>query len=188
MSPREDGESPPSSDVSPGFVAVGRVLGPWGVRGDVKVASLVDHPDRLAPGRSVYLGGERRIIERCRWQKGLAYLKLSGIDDPSDVEPWRGQYLEVPEADLQPLGEGEYYHFQLVGLAVRSTKGLPLGKVTRIISTSGTDVFVVHGMMGEILVPAVDEIVKKIDLDEGVMVIEVIPGLLPSRRKGKPLS
>ena len=170
-------------DVRPGYIAVGRILTPWGIRGDARVEPLTDLPERLAAGRSLTVAGQRRIIERCRWEKGVACLKLSGIDDREAVISLRDEYLEVPESDLQPLGQGHYYHFQLIGLSVRSTSGLPLGRVTRILSTGANDVFVVHGMMGEILVPAVDDIVKEIDLAGGAMTIEVVPGLIPTRRQ-----
>jgi len=140
----------------------------------------------LQPGRSLYLGGERRLIERARPHKsGLLILKVSGIDDPSSAEAFRDHYLEVPESDLQPLGEGQYYHYQLIGISVRTTKGLPVGRVTRILSTPANDVLVVHGMLGELLLPAIDEVVKEVDLDNCVMVIEMIPGLV-SKGSGKP--
>lgn len=173
----------PAEEVAPGNVAVGRVLAARGLRGETRVEPLTDLPERLAAGRSLTVAGERRIIESCRWYRGSAYLKLSGIDDRDAAERLRDTYLEVPEGDLEPLGEGQYYRFQLVGLSVRSTSGLPLGRVTDVLTTGADDVLVVHGMMGEVLVPAVDQIVKEIDLAQGSMTIEVVPGLLPGRRR-----
>lgn len=173
----------PSKEIAPGFVAVGRVLAARGLRGEAKVEPLTELPERLAAGRSLIVAGDRRIIERCRWYRGFAYLKLSGIDDLDAAEGLRDAYLEIPEGDLEPLAEGQYYRFQLIGLSVRSTSGLPLGRVTEVLTTGADDVLVVHGMMGEVLVPAVDHIVKEIDLARGSMMIEVVPGLLPGRRK-----
>lgn len=176
---------PPQPEVTPGFVAVGRVLTPQGLHGDLKVLLLTPFPDRFQPGRSVHLGGDRRLIERARPDKSGLLLKLSGIDDRTSAEAFRDHYLEVPESDLQPLGEGQYYHFQLIGISVRTTRGLPVGRVTRILSTPANDVIVVHGMLGELLLPAVDEVVKEVDLDNSVMVIEMVPGLV-SKGSGKP--
>lgn len=181
---RRQPTSPRLPDVTPGFVAVGRVLSPWGLRGDLKIQALTPFSDRFQPGRSLYLGGERHLIERARPQKSGLLLKLSGIDDRGSAQAWRDHYLEVPEADLQPLGEGQYYHFQLIGLAVRTTKGLPVGRVTRILSTPANDVIVVHGMLGELLLPAIDEVIKEVDLTNSVMVIEMVPGLV-SKSSGK---
>lgn len=173
----------PAKEIAPGFVAVGRVVAPRGLLGEAKVEPLTDLPERLAPGRSLTVAGERRIIERCRWYRGFVYLKLSGIDGREAAQQLRDHYLQVPEGDLEPLGEGQYYRFQLIGLSVRSTSGLPLGRVAEVLTTGADDVLVVRGMMGEVLVPAVDEIVKEIDLARGSITIEVVPGLLPSRRK-----
>jgi len=187
MGPKRGRNRPSPSQpqqVSPGFVAVGRVLAPRGLLGDFKVQPLTPFTDRFQPGRSLHLGGERRLIERAHPERAGLLLKLSGIDDKTSAEAFRDQYLEVPESDLQPLGEGQYYHFQLIGVSVRTTKGLPVGRVTRILSTPANDVLVVHGMLGELLVPAVEDVVKEIDLDNSVMVIEMIPGLV-SKQKGK---
>lgn len=169
--------------VPPGHIAVGRVSSAWGVRGIVKVIPLVDKRERLAPGRSVSVAGQRRAIESSRWQKGLVYLKLSGIDDREAALALREQLLTVPESELEPLGEGQYYHFQLVGLSVQSTTGALLGRVTEVLSTGANDVYVVQGERGEILVPATDDIVKEIDLERGRMVIEEVSGLTPEQHR-----
>jgi 16S rRNA processing protein RimM len=68
---------------------------------------------------------------------------------------------------------------------VRTTEGEPLGKVTQILSTGSNDVFVVRGEGGELLIPALDDVIKAIDLDEGRMEIELVEGLMPPARKGK---
>lgn len=166
----------------PGYVAVGRVSTAWGARGVVKVIPLADKPERLARGRSVGVAGHSRTIEDCRWQKGLVYLKLSGIDDREAALALRQHLLTVPESDLEPLDEGQYYRFQLVDLAVCNTAGDFLGRVTDVLTTGANDVYVVQGQRGEILVPATDDIVKEIDLERGRMVIEEVPGLTPERR------
>ena len=170
------------NDIAPGHVALGRVLSPWGVRGDLKVEPLSDTPDPFAPGRSVTVAGHTHVIERAHRRGHLVHVKLSGIDDRHAAEPLRDQYLLVPESDLQPLDEGRYYRFQLIGLSVSSTAGEPLGRVSRILTTPSNDVFVVDGPLGEILVPAIDDIVKEIDLEGGIMTVEVVPGLIPPRR------
>ena len=170
-------------EVPPGYVAVGRVGSPWGVQGVVRVVPLVDRRERLAPGRAIIVGGERRVIEGCRWQKGQAHLKLSGIDDQESAAALRDQLLAVPESELEALAEGEYYRFQLIGLEVRSTAGAALGRVTEVLDTGANDVYVVKGEEGEVLVPATDEVIKEIDLPAGRMVIEAVPGLIPEPRR-----
>ena len=170
-------------EVPPGYVAIGRVGAPWGVRGAVRVLPLTDRRAQLAAGRTVTVAGERRTIENTRWQKGLAYLRLSGIDDREAAGELGGRLLAIPESELQPLPEGHYYRFQLIGLAVISTDGEELGRVTDVLSTGANDVYVVHGDRGELLLPATDEVVREIDLEAGRMLIEALPGLLPQPRR-----
>ena len=172
----------PEQKPTPGYVAVGRIVGLWGLRGDLKVQSLTDFPQRFAAGGSVWLGGVAHVIERCRWQRGRAILKLVGVDSVTAAEALRHCLLEVPEDDLRPLGEGEYYHFQILGLEVRTTAGEVLGRVEQIISTGSNDVFVVRGSRGEVLIPAVDDVVKSMDPAAGRIEVEAVEGLLPPRR------
>jgi 16S rRNA processing protein RimM len=166
-------------------VAVGRILGPWGLQGELRVQPLTDFPERFAPGCSLYVDGVAHVVEHCRWHKGKAHIRLSGVDSATAAEALRGRLLEVPEGELKPLSEGEYYQFQIVGLKVRTTEGQPLGKVTQVLSTASNDVFVVQGEGGELLIPAVEHVVRAIDLDGGWMEVELVEGLLPPAKKGK---
>lgn len=171
---------PERDDVRDGYVAVGRVLGAWGVRGDLKVEPLAPAAV-FKPGRSIDLDGQPRSIERSARKDRHLHLKLDGIDDRETAAACRGRYLEVAEAALEPPGEDTYYWYQLIGLRVESTEGEPLGEIADIITTAGNDVFVVRGPRGEILVPGVDDVVQEIDIERGRMVIELVPGLLPDR-------
>jgi len=170
-------------EVPPGYVAIGRVGAAWGVRGAVRVLPLTDRRGQLAAGRTVTVAGERRKIESARWQKGLVYLRLSGIEHREAAAELGGRLLAIPESELEPLPEGEYYRFQLIGLSVVSTDGEELGRVTEVLSTGANDVYVVRGDRGELLLPATDEVVREIDLETGRMLIEVLPGLLPQPRR-----
>ncbi len=170
-------------EVPPGHVAVGRVATAWGVRGVLKVVPLVDIRDQLAEGRAVTIAGRSHTIESARWQKGLAYLKLSGVDHREAALALRDRLITVPEEDLEPLGEGEYYRYQLLGLSVTTTEGEPLGQVADVLPTGANDVYIVRGERGDILVPATDDVVKEIDLERGRMVIEEVPGLIPDKGK-----
>ncbi len=168
----------PGCDVPAGYVAVGRVLAPFGVSGEIKVEPLAP-PRTFAPGRSLRLRGDVREIESSRPHKGAVLLRLSGIDTPEEVAGYRGEYLLVQESDLEELGEGEYYRYELIGLRVVSTEGEELGEITEVLERPANDVFVVRGAKGEALVPAVDDIVREVDVAGGVVTIEVVPGLLP---------
>lgn len=169
-------------DVPPGHVAVGRVATAWGPRGVLKVIPLADTSQRLARGREVTLAGERRTIESSRWRKGQAYLKLSGVDGREAALALRDAFLTVPEDELEPLPEGQYYRFQLLGMNVTTTDGRSLGRIEDVIDTGANDVYVVRGDAGEVLVPATGDVVREVDLDSKRMLIDAVPGLIPERK------
>jgi 16S rRNA processing protein RimM len=173
LKPGKGGEEVPD-----GYVSIGRILGPWGVRGDVKVDPLADS-GRFRPGLAVTVAGGAHTVDRVNASSGRLHLKLSGIDDRDTAAGLRGQHLLVPEADLGPAGEDRYYRFQLIGLAVVTTAGDQIGEITDVFGTGSNDVFVVKGPRGEILVPAIEDVVQEINLESRRVTIDPIPGLLP---------
>ncbi len=107
-----------------------------------------------------------------RIHKGQALVKLAGIDDANGAELLRGFFLMVPLEQARKLPRGAYYLYQIVGLDVYTTEGDLLGKLDEVLSTGANDVYIVRGPgitdpSGELLVPAIKEIVKKMDVDGG---------------------
>ena len=160
------------------FIAIGEILAPWGSKGKLRVEVTTDFPDRFAPSSKVYINKKPVTIENTEWHKGKVIVKLNAINSIEDAEKLRGQLLEIHHSQLHNLPEGHYYHFQLVGLEVQTIEGEVLGNITEILTTSSNDNYVVSGTKGEILIPAVEDIVKSIDLNKGCLVIEPIEGLL----------
>lgn len=160
------------------FIVVGQVIAPWGVRGEMKVEVMTDFPDRFSPQEEVHIDGRPMTIERSRWHKGRVILKLANIDSVEAAQELRGRFLELPQSKLRPLPEDQYYRFQLIGLDVLTTEGELLGQIAQILPTGSNDVYVVPTKGGELLIPAIDEVVKSVDLEKGCMVIEIIDGLL----------
>lgn len=85
-----------------------------------------------------------------------------------------------------PLPEGQYYHHQIIGLQVRTTRGEYIGDIIDILSGQSNDNYIVRGATGEILIPAIADVVRSIDLDEGIITIEAIEGLLDLNAKKPP--
>ena len=162
----------------PEFLIVGYILAPWGIRGEVKVEVVTDFPERFAPRKIVYLNTRPLEIESCHPHKQHLVVKLATIDSVEDAEKLREQDLTIPRSELYPLPEGQYYTFQIIGLKVVTTEGKLLGRITEIMTTGSNDVYIVEGKRGEILIPAIEDVVKSIDLEKGKMVIEAIEGLL----------
>jgi 16S rRNA processing protein RimM len=154
------------------------VLGAWGVRGAVKVEPLA--PERvLSQGRTVHVEGRQLSIRHAQRSGRFVRLAFDGVETRESAAALRSKALQVPESDLEPLPEGQYYRFQLVGLRVVGAGGEDLGRVTDVISAPENDVYVVQGENREVLIPAIDDVVQNIDLAAGVITIEVVPGLLP---------
>ena len=167
----------------PEFIAIGKILAPWGIQGKLKVAVATDFPQRFVPSAKVYINQQPMTIESTEWHKGKAIIKLTMIDSIEDAEKLSGELVEIHHSQLHPLPEGQYYHFQLIGLAVRTTQGELLGNITEILTAPANDNYVVSGAKGEILIPAIEDVIKSIDLTKGCLVIEPIEGLLGLNKK-----
>jgi 16S rRNA processing protein RimM len=159
-------------------ITVGKVLGPHGVRGDVRVLPLTDFPQRFRHGSYLYLNGQEVMVEGSRPLRGLLIVKFQGVDTRNHAEEIQGADLTVPEEALQPLPPGEYYRHQIMGLTVWSREGMRLGVITDILPTGSNDVFLVQGEGKEYVIPHIQDIVREVDLDRKRMIIEVVPGLL----------
>jgi 16S rRNA processing protein RimM len=160
-------------------LAVGRVLRPHGVRGELLLESLTDFPEHLAEVDTVYLGepaAPHRLV-RARVHRGQVILQLADCDDRDCAEAYRGQVVSIEAQAAAPLPPGRYYHHQLIGLSVVSDEGEPLGELAEIIETGANDVYVVVGPAGEVLLPAIDTVILDINLDARRITAHLIEGL-----------
>ena len=162
----------------PNFFVVGRVLRAWGIRGDLKVAPFTDRPEDLAQYRSVLLGPQRKRYEvkSFRPYQGNWLLHLIGVETRVEAERLHGQEILIETAQ-RPRQEGEFFAREVIGLKVRTLDGEELGEVTEILVTGANDVYVVKGDRGEVLLPARVEVIKGIDVEAGMMTVELLPGL-----------
>lgn len=167
----------PSAEHTAGFVAVGRIISVRGVSGEVLVEPLTDFPDRFRPGSRLWLEGRPVDVEASAPRRGRLGVKLAGVDSRERAEALRGRLLEVPESGLWELEPGTYYRFQLLGMTVVDRDGRPLGVLADILETGANDVYVVNGEAGELLVPAVDDVVLEVDVASRRMVVD-LPGQL----------
>ncbi|HLE88846.1 MAG TPA: ribosome maturation factor RimM [Candidatus Limnocylindria bacterium] len=151
-------------------MAVARVLGAKGLRGALRIEPLTDRPERLAIGESIWIEGERlpRGITEVGWGGRVPVLQLEGIDDRAAAERLAGRYLE---AEATPLPEGSYYWHQLIGLAVADDAGMEIGTVVEVFRAGENEVYRIEGPSGELLVPALRDVVRSIDLAAGRMVV-----------------
>jgi 16S rRNA processing protein RimM len=170
-----------SGSGEPVFLAVGKLRRPHGVRGEILMEVYTDFPERLQPGTVVFLEGgiaQLTLAKRRSHHQGLL-LTFQGYSTPETVGQLRNQLLYVKADDRPPLGDGEYYHHQLLGLEVISDAGETIGVVVDLLETGASDVLVVRPETGpEVLIPTVDAFMQNIDLAARRISVHLIPGLL----------
>ncbi len=174
----------PRPEPRPGFVAVGYVRAPRGVRGEFKVEPLSDIPERFLPTATLWAGGVQHTVRASRQSCDTLLLQLDGVDTREQAESLRGLLFEVPETESPALAEGTYFHHQIVGLEVRASDGESLGRVASILETGANDVYVVRSEAGELLIPAIDSVIRTVDLARGVIIVSQLDGM-ERRRKAK---
>ena len=161
------------------WLLIGRIRAAHGVRGELAVEPMTDFPHRFAELESVYLGADRREfrVSAARTHSRI-FLTLDGVTSRETAQTLRGREIWIPRDEAMELPEGEYYALELIGLSVETVAGEPLGVVADLISTGANDVYVVRSGGRELLVPAIQDVVKEIDISAGRMVVELMPGLI----------
>ena len=165
------------------FLRVGVISSTHGVRGEVKVYPTTDDPERFRDLKKVILdtGKEHQELEisGVKFFKNQVILKFKGYDSINEIEKYKGMDLLVSRADAVPLGEHENFIVDLLQMTVVTDTGETLGTLTDVLKTGANDVYVVSREDGrEVLLPAIKECVKNIDIDAQVMEIHVMDGLL----------
>ncbi len=165
------------------LVSIGRIVGTHGYKGTLKVQPLTDFPERFKQLEQIDLRQGKKItryrIESCSPYKELLLMKLEGIDDLETAQLYRNALLSVEEKDVFPLPPGYYYHFQLVGLAVYDTEKGYLGVLKEVLETGANDVYAVNSeVYGEILLPAIKDVILDINLTTKKMTVKLLDGLL----------
>ncbi len=166
----------------PEFVAIGIITRPHGINGEVVVSPITDNPMQFMELRQVYLKGDEDNrqtfkIERIRQKKTGFIIKLSGINDRNQAEELKNFFVERRREREEHLPADEYYIFDLIGLQVVTTSGEVLGKICEVLSLPANDVYVVQSQSREILIPAIKDVIKQIDLEAEIMEIEPLDGL-----------
>lgn len=165
---------------------VGKIVNTHGIKGEVRVVSRTDFPEeRYKTGNILYLFLPKSktpielTVKTHRTHKNFELLSFEGYENINEVEKFRDGILKVPESQLGDLDEGEFYFHEIMGCLVATTKGVEIGKVTEILTPGANDVWVVKGANGkEQLIPYIEDVVKKVDLKEKVIIIDPMEGLL----------
>lgn len=166
-------------------IAVGQIVRAHGIRGEVTVAVRTDEPDeRFVPGAALATDPPERgplTVVATRWHTGRLIVTFEGVRDRNAAEDLRGTVLVLDSAQIPaPADPDEFYDHQLIGLAVVTAAGVPVGEVTDVLH-HGQDLLVVRRApdpAADALVPFVSAIVTEVDVPSGRLVIDPPPGLL----------
>ncbi len=166
----------PATPLADVRLTVGRLGGPHGVHGEIKLRLLTDDPDNLKGVHSVYLGDRDTPIalESLRLVNDGALVRLAGTDTPEDAAKLSGLAVKIAATDTRPLEEGEYFLFQIIGLKAEDERGEPLGTVIDIIETGAHNVLVIGerpGTSETLLVPSHPEFVLEMLPEEHRIVL-----------------
>jgi 16S rRNA processing protein RimM len=178
--PAQENSAGSHSRSEPAFLAVGKLRHAHGVHGEMLMEVYTDFPERFQPGIVLYLGQEdlQLCLVKSRPHREGLLVTFEGYTTPEEVGKFRNQVVYVHTDDRPPLPEGEYYHYQLIGLRVTTRQGEVIGTVAEILETGASDVLVVRPLTGsDVLIPVVDEFVLGVDLSAGDITVHLIPGM-----------
>lgn len=162
---------------------IGYVLKPQGVRGEIKVSPLSDNPERFHQLDTVQIKinhiDKAYLVESVRIADRFVFLKLNGVNTRDEAADLRGAEILVGKNGLVHPSEDEYFIHDLVGCRVYSENGDLIGSLSEVLQLSSNDVWVViNKEKNEILIPAIKEVIKQVDVKERKITIHVIEGLL----------
>ena len=166
-----------------GNLEIGQIVNTFGIKGFVKVNPFVDDISRFDELKKVYIRRNKALkeiqIEEVKYHKNMVLIKFKGIDKVEDAEILRNSYLEVDRENAIELEEGEYFIADLIGMNVLTEENEELGKLEDIFNTGSNDIYVVKNNEGkQILLPAISEVVKEINLKENKIVVHLLEGLV----------
>lgn len=164
------------------FLQVGVISSTHGIRGEVKVFPTTDDPARFKKLKNVLLDtGRERLeleVQSAKFFKQFVIVKFRGIDNINDIEKYKGKRLLVPREDAVELGKDEYYIADLMGMEVFTEEGR-FGVLKDVMETGANEVYIIDSdEHGEVLVPAIHDCILDVNIEEKVMKIRLLDGLV----------
>jgi 16S rRNA processing protein RimM len=163
------------------YVVIGIIGKAHGIKGEVQIIPITDEPEQFQSLKTIYVNSNGRRttwgIEQVRFAADKILIKFDQLNDRTIAQNYHGSQIERKRSDLQPLSDNEYYIFQLIGLKVETDEGCPLGELIDVWKLPANDVYVVQDGQKELLIPAIKDVIKEIDLKHQKMVIIPMAGL-----------
>lgn len=165
------------------YYEVGKIINTHGIKGEVKILATTDFAsERFVPGKNLYIDQQNNLlkvkIKTVRQFKQFYLLNFFEYADLTAVEQFKNARLLIAETQQTPLQKGNFYYHQIVGLTVIDQKQGVIGQIKEIMSLGANDVWVVHRTAkSDLLLPAIKDVIKKIDLENQKVKVELPDGL-----------
>jgi len=165
------------------YLELGQIVNSYGIKGFLKVVPYTDDNTRFNDLETIYIEKSNKlqeyVIEEVKYSKNLVLLKLKGIDTIEQAEKFRNCYLKINRKDAIELEEDTYFLVDLIGIEVFTESGENLGNIIDVFPTGSNDVYVVKNEEGkQVLLPAIKDVIKSVDIKNKKMVVNLIEGLL----------
>ena len=165
------------------YFEVGQIVNTFGINGVVKVKPFTDEIERFEELKFVLIEKNNQLvkyeIKEVKYQKQMVLLKLNGIDNMNQAETFKGCYLKIERKYAKKLLEDTYFIADLIGLNVYTDEGKLLGRLEDIYNSGSSDIYVVKNELGkQILLPAIKDVIKQIDLNDEKIVVHLLKGLV----------
>lgn len=164
------------------FLEIGQIVNSYGIKGFFKVVPFTDDITRFDKLKDIYIEKNKKLekkdIEEVKYHKNLVLLKIKGIDDINDTEQYKNCYLKIDRKDAVKLPEDTYFITDLIDIEVYNEEDQLIGKIVDIFPTGSNDVYVVKDELGkQILLPAIGDVIKRVDIKSKKMIVKLIEGL-----------
>lgn len=165
------------------YFEIGQIVNTNGLKGIVKVKPFTDDIKEFETFENIYIQKKDELIEfkieSVRFAKNMVFLKLQGIDDINAAEKLRNLYIKISRDALPKLPENSYYIVDLLQCEVITIEGETLGKMDDVFNTGSNDVYVVKNEDGkQILLPAIKEVIKNVDIPNKKITVKLMEGLI----------
>ena len=164
----------------PNLLECGRIINTHGIRGEVKIDPWCDSPDLFEQLEQLYIDGRPLPLEQCRPHKGFVLCKLAGVDSPEAAMALKNKTVYL-DRDQVELADGAYFLADILGFEAHDTRtGQVLGTLREVRPSPASDLYIITGPLGEILIPAVPALVEKVDFAQRRILFNTIKGMLPN--------
>lgn len=162
--------------------AAGEIVKTRGLHGCLKVLSYLENIDNLSKLKFVYIEknsgqNDRFALKKIQVSGTFLFIELEGVADLESAKNFIGGKVFLPNDFMEKLPEGEYYWRDIIGLDVYDEEGKRLGVIESVFPTGSNDVYVCRGEKGEILLPAIADVIRQIDINRRVMTVRLLEGL-----------